>query len=273
MAKLDGTNGLIQQYDYQVLTTAFTYTFASGTQTLVINPAGTLATGTITMPVAPADGMSITIESTQTITAITVQGNTGQSIVGAPTQILPNQPVSFIYRVTNTTWYPLAGAGAVAPLVSGTAQNSTSGTSIDFTSIPSWVKRITMVFNGVSVSTTQVMQIQLGTGGSPTTSGYVASAGIFVTGNVTVANSLTTGFAFNTTGGGGGTQTYSGLATFVLISGNTWICSAQVTDTTNVRMGFGGGTVSLAGTLNMVRLTTIGGTDTFDAGSVNIMYE
>jgi len=158
-------------------------------------------------------------------------------------------------------------------ITSGTAVASTSGTSIDFTSIPSWVKRITMVFNGVSVSGTQVMQIQLGTGGSPTTSGYAASAGVFVTSNVTIANSLTTGFAFNTTGGGGGTQTYSGLATFVLISGNIWICSAQVTDTTNVRMGFGGGTVSLAGTLNMVRLTTIGGTDTFDAGSVNILYE
>ena len=69
MAKLDGTNGLIQQYDYQVLTTGFSYTFAAGTQVLVINPAGTLATGTITMPAAPADGMTITFSSTQTITA------------------------------------------------------------------------------------------------------------------------------------------------------------------------------------------------------------
>ena len=67
MAKLDGTNGLIQQYDYQVLTTAFSYTFAAGTQTLIINPAGTLATGTVTMPAAPADGMVITVESTQII--------------------------------------------------------------------------------------------------------------------------------------------------------------------------------------------------------------
>lgn len=272
--KIDGTNGLLQSYDYQVLTTGFTYTFAAGTQVLVAVPAGTLATGTITMPSAPADGMVITIQSSQQITALTLNANTGQSIVGTAVQISPNAPLSWVYRLTNTTWYPFAGeAGRASSVVTGTSVATTSGTSIDFTSIPSWVKRITMVLNGVSGSGTQVMQIQLGTGGSPTTSGYAASAGIYVTGNITSANSLTTGFAFNTTGGGGGTQTWSGLVTFVLISGNTWICSAQVTDTTNVRMGSGGGTVSLAGALNIVRLTTIGGTDTFDAGSVNILYE
>jgi hypothetical protein len=133
MAKLDGTNGLLQQYDYQVLTTAFTYTFASGTQTLVINPAGTLATGTITMPAAPADGMVITIESTQAITALTVQGNTGQSLVGAPARIYPNQPESFIYRVTNTTWYPYSTArSAVLQVVQATSTAQTSTTSTSF---------------------------------------------------------------------------------------------------------------------------------------------
>lgn len=158
-------------------------------------------------------------------------------------------------------------------ITSGTAVASTSGTNIDFTSIPSWVKRITLILNGVSVNGTQVMQVQLGTGGSPTTSGYSAAAGIFVTGNITSANSLTTGFAFNTTGGGAATQTWSGLVTLVLITGNTWVCSAQVTDTTGVRMGRGGGVISLSGVLDTVRLTTIGGTNTFDAGSINIFYE
>jgi hypothetical protein len=106
MAKLDGTNGLIQQYDYQVLTTAFTYTFASGTQTLVINPAGTLATGTITMPAAPADGMVIWITTTKQIVALTMNGNTGQTLTSGVTSLAPNQAVAYIYRVTNTTWYP-----------------------------------------------------------------------------------------------------------------------------------------------------------------------
>jgi hypothetical protein len=106
MAKLDGTNGLIQQYDYQVLTTGFSYTFASGTQTLVANPAGTLATGTITMPAAPADGMVIWITTTQQIVALTVNGNTGQTVVSKVTSLAPNQAVAYLYRSSNTTWYP-----------------------------------------------------------------------------------------------------------------------------------------------------------------------
>ena len=166
-----------------------------------------------------------------------------------------------------------ASRAQIQRIAQGTAVASTSGTSITFSSIPSWVKRITMVLSGVSVTGTQVMQVQLGTGGVATTSGYAASAGVFVTTNVTVANSLTTGFAFNTTGGGGANQTWSGLVNLVLLTGNTWVCSAQVTETTNVRMGSGGGVISLAGVLDTLRLTTIGGTDTFDAGSVNILYE
>ena len=130
MAKLDGTNGLIQQYDYQVLTTAFSYTFAAGTQTLIINPAGTLATGTITMPAAPADGMVITVESTQIITALTLSGNTGQSIVGVPATLFPNQPLSYVYRLSNTTWYPFSVArSAVLQVVQGTTSTYISTTS------------------------------------------------------------------------------------------------------------------------------------------------
>jgi hypothetical protein len=106
MAKLDGTNGLIQQYDYQVLTTAFSYTFAAGTQTLIINPAGTLATGTVTMPAAPADGMVIWVTTTKQIVALTINGNTGQTLTSGVTSLAPNQAVAYLYRSSNTTWYP-----------------------------------------------------------------------------------------------------------------------------------------------------------------------
>ena len=104
-AVLSGTNGLLQSYDYQVLTTGFTYTFAAGTQVLVINPAGTLATGTITMPASPADGMTIRFSSSQIITALTVSANTGQSIVSAVTTLAAGSGAAYIYRLANTTWY------------------------------------------------------------------------------------------------------------------------------------------------------------------------
>lgn len=127
-AKIDGTNGLIQQYDYQVLTTAFTYTFAAGTQVLVMNPAATLATGTITFPASPADGMTVTFSSTQQITALTLAGN-GKTIVSAVTGMLANQATSYVYRLSNTSWYPLLSGVNSAPTFNANT-NITTGQSL-----------------------------------------------------------------------------------------------------------------------------------------------
>ena len=105
-AVLSGTNGLLQSYDYQVPTTGFSYTFAAGVQTLILNPAGTLATGTITMPASPSDGMTITFTSSQQITALTLNGNTGQTVVGAVTFLPAKAGVTYVYRTTGASWYP-----------------------------------------------------------------------------------------------------------------------------------------------------------------------
>ena len=267
--KIDGTNGLLQSYDYQVLTTGFSYTFAAGTQVLVAVPAGTLATGTVTMPSAPADGMVITIQSSQQITALTLNGNTGQSIVGNAVQISPNAPLSWVYRLTNTTWYPFAGgAGRASNVVTGTSVASTSGTSIDFTSIPSWTKRITVMFNGVSTSGTSNLQVQLGTSGGVQTTSYTSGAW---TSNTTNANS-TTGFLVSAQTAAA--YVLDGLVTICLLNSATglWVYSSVGSVYTNGSQ-VGGGNKTLSGTLDRVRITTVNGTDTFDAGSVNILYE
>jgi hypothetical protein len=132
-AKLDGTNGLLQQYDFQTPTTGFSYTFAAGTQVLVMNPAGTLATGTITMPSSPADGMTITFSSTEQITALTLSGNTGQTIGGTQVTLLPaNSAVQFVYRLSNTTWYRITSSAigniGTAPLYAARAWVNFNGT-------------------------------------------------------------------------------------------------------------------------------------------------
>jgi hypothetical protein len=274
-AKIDGTNGLLQNYDYQVLTTAFSYTFAAGTQILVINPAGTLATGTITMPAAPADGMTITFSSTQTITALTVNANTGQSIVSAPTVLPARQAGAYIYRLSNTTWYPYESVPTnvpVAPaggsiITSGTAVASTSGTSIEFTALPSWIKRITVLFNGVSTNSSSIPIIQLGTGATPTytTTGY-SGAG---TSNATIA-AQTTGFA--TGGAGGATYVRSGSFLIQNVSGNIWVFNGALGDPSAL-VHYGGGGITLGAALTAVRITNVVGTDVFDAGSINIFYE
>jgi hypothetical protein len=267
---INGTNGLIQAYDYQVLTTGFSYTFAAGTQVLVINPAGTLATGTITMPAAPSDGMTITVESTQQVTALTMSGN-GGTVVGAAVQLIPNQPLSWVYRSTGTTWYPFSGgAGRASDLVSGTSQASTSGTSIDFTGIPSWVKRVTVMFNGVSTNGTSNYQIQIGSG-SVTTTGYLSVSSVNAVSSVG-STAFTTGFGIQN-GATAATTVNQGAVTIYLLSGNVYVANGLVSNSDVARTVNTAGSITLGGALDRVRITTVNGTDTFDAGSINILYE
>jgi hypothetical protein len=270
--KIDGTNGLLQSYDYQVLTTGFTYTFAAGTQVLVAVPAATLATGTITMPSAPGDGMVITIQSSQQITALTLNGNTGQSIVGTAVQIVPNQPLSWVYRLANTTWYPFAGgAGRASTVVIGTAVASTSGTSIDYTSIPSWVKRITVMLSGVSTNGTSAVTLQIGDSGGIETSGYLGTNGR--TGAGTAGANNSTGFLLEDSGASSIVRQGSVVLTLLDPSAYTWTANGAIGRSDSANIYLQGGAKSLSATLDRVRLTTSGGTDTFDAGSVNILFE
>ena len=268
--KIDGNNGVLQSYDYQVLTTAFSYTFATGITTLIIQPAGTLATGTITMPASPADGMVVTFSSTQQITALTVAANTGQTINGNSVQAIPNQPLSWVYRLTNTTWYAMAGGAARATaVVSGTSVASTSGTSIDFTGLPSWVKKITVMFSGVSTNGSSIIQLQLGDSGGFETTGYTSGAWLS---NTTNANS-TTGLIIS--GIGSSTYLFDGNMTVCLVdsSTNKWSFSSIMSGSLSGINSMGGGSKSLSATLDRVRITTVNGTDTFDAGTINILYE
>ena len=155
-----------------------------------------------------------------------------------------------------------------------TAVASTSGTSIDFTGIPSWVKRVTVMFQGVSTNSTSIPQIQLGVSGTPETTGYLSIvANVQTTVNTTRGVTATTGFYL--VHSGNAANVINGAVTFSNLSGNIWVCSGSIYESGTV--GFDGlsGIKSLAGVLNMVRITTVGSppTDTFDAGSVNILYE
>ena len=183
-----------------------------------------------------------------------------------------NEPTT----ASNFTQTLPAGTGSVvvsginSAITAGTAVASTSGTSIDFTSIPSWVKRITVMLNGVSLSGSAYLRIQIGTGGTPTTTGYVSHSGIIAT---TATNSI---------GATAGLDLFGTSATIALygairwqnVSGNIWVAEGTTANsggTALVQTSASG--VTLSGTLNMVRITSSNGTDTFDAGSINILYE
>jgi len=176
---------------------------------------------------------------------------------------------------TQTLTNKTLGSGLVAGasyLTSGTAVASTSGTSIDFTSIPSWVKRITVMFQGVSLSGTSSYLIQLGAG-SVTTSGYLGYYSYQENGGTPAASTSTAGFQVYENNA---SNLRYGTARLVNISGNNWICDGVFlgTSSSSVSAYFTtGGSIALSGTLDRVRITTVNGTDTFDAGSINILWE
>ena len=154
-------------------------------------------------------------------------------------------------------------------ITSGTAVTA-SGTSVDFTGIPSTAKRITVMFDQVSTNGTSNMQIQLGTSSGIQATSYNAAWSYNGPGNSGAA--ITTGFGiFHNSAG----DNKSGSVSFILFNNNIWV-------------GFGGfanlgaqpgytmftsGSKSLGATLDRVRITTVNGTDTFDAGTINIMWE
>ena len=182
---------------------------------------------------------------------------------GLGASISPTTAGNTIFSTDGTNW------SSTAKIVRGTAVATTSGTAVDFTSIPSWVKRITLMLQGVSLSGTANILFQLGTGGTPTTTGYVSGASSIGSGS-TSSISSTSGIPIYLASAA---VSVSGSISFFNLSSNIWTASgisgyggATGTDTS-------GGHVSLGGVLNIVRITTTNGTDTFDAGSVNILYE
>lgn len=162
-----------------------------------------------------------------------------------------------------------AVTGTLAPVVSGTAVASTSGTSIDFTSIPSWVKRITVMFSGVSTNGSSPRLIRLGTSSGFVTTGY-ASGGAF-TGPTSGGAARTNGLALD--GGTDANATSHGHAIITNVTGNTWTQSFCFGQSDNGYANIGGGSITLSDTLTQVRITTVNGTDTFDAGTINILFE
>lgn len=159
-------------------------------------------------------------------------------------------------------------------IVRATAVASTSGTSVDFTGIPAWVKKITVMFNAVSLSGNSTFRIQLGTGSTTyTTSGYV-TFGITFGASSLGAGTDTGGFPIGQNQTAGGVTTYGGNCMITNVTGNVWSYMAMCGGSSTTNGGLlGGGSVSLGAVLTAVRVTTINGTDTFDAGSINILYE
>ena len=216
--------------------------------------------------------------ASQTVSAAITATNatTATNIAGGSAGTIPYQSASGTTAMlaAGTAGQSLISGGAGAPtwggLTQATAQAATSGTSIDFTGIPNWAKRITITLVNVSTNGTSLPMIRIGSG-SVSTSGYICQLAAILGGNITSLTTATDGFRFN--GSSLAVGTILGTAVLTLTSSNTWTYSANVADTGDNRVLLTNGNITLGGALDRVRLTTVNGTDTFDAGSINIMYE
>ena len=191
-----------------------------------------------------------------------------QSGTGTITIVPPATNTDRTLTLPDETGTLVTTASVPNPLTSGTAVATTSGTSIDFTGIPSWVKRITVMFNGVSTNGGSIIQVQIGDSGGVETTSYFSGAW---TANSTNTNA-TTGFIIH--GVNFGARVWDGSYTLVSQDAtNTWVSTGMCNSLNDNAQSIGMGRKQLSATLDRIRLTTVNGTDTFDAGSINIMYE
>lgn len=161
-------------------------------------------------------------------------------------------------------------AAAPAGIESATAVTA-SGTSVDFTGIPSWVKRVTVMFDQISTNGTSPYIVQIGDSGGVETSGYTGSVASAENASATVAQTVASGFGL--IAAVGAATTASGVLTLVRMGSLLWAASGTAGLSNGAVAASTGGSKSLTGSLDRVRLTTIGGVDTFDTGNVNVLYE
>lgn len=172
---------------------------------------------------------------------------------------------------TNGMTLPGANTGVqLGSLTSGTSKPTTSGTTVQFTEIPSWVQRITMCFAGISAAAGATVFFRIGTGGTLGTTGYTMVVSSVQNGASPSLSSQTDaiGYVYLTAAA----SVASGIVTLVKQSGNTWVATLSASRTGNETvLQLCTGSITLAGTLDIVGISL--SASTFDAGSINILYE
>jgi hypothetical protein len=226
------------------------------------------ANGNITMS-AVGNANILVVTGTGVVTSrLTVGAGTGGNVTGA--NVIGANTGNFSANVTASYFLgngsQLTGIG----ITSGTVQNA-SGTSVTFTGIPSGVKRITVILQNISTNGSSIPIIRVGTSGGFVSTSYSGSASSYGGTLGGTATAFTTGFG--TAGGVIASSVLSGIMTIVNISGTIWVYSFTGAFADATYTATGAGRVDAGGTANSISLTTVNGTDTFDAGSVNILYE
>jgi len=165
-----------------------------------------------------------------------------------------------------------AGTDFIVGTTLGAEVTTTSGTTAAITGIPSGVKKITIMFEGVSTDGTEQFLLQLGDAGGVETSSYISTSARHPTAADTEYATDTNGFVL--TGSNSAGSVYSGIVTLYLkdAANNTWILSSILSGGSTT-LNTATGSKSLSAEITQLLLTTDGTPDTFDAGSIAIQYE
>lgn len=226
-------------------------------------PANILAATGFASAVAGSSFLFTIINTTGLAVTLVANGNT---LVG--NNVITNGSATWRVRMTGAGAVSVVRLDGAAAISLGTAVATTSGTAIDFTGIPAAVKRLSLMFSGVSSNGTSGLIVQLGSGAIATT-GYLSS-GFRSNGSAVANGNATTGLLVDL--GIAATDLRNGIIHINLLTGNTWVSSSLIGLDTG-QSGMATGRIVLAGALDRLRITTISGTDTFDAGSVNLSWE
>jgi hypothetical protein len=245
--------------------------YASGTTALA--KLSDVATGNVLISggvgVAPSYGK---VGLTTHVSGTLPIANGGTNSTATPTAggVIYGSGTAYAVTAAGTTGQVLTSAGAGTPTWSavnsitvGTAVATTSGTSVTITGIPATAKRITVLFNNVSTNGTSNVILQIGNTSVETT-GYT-SEGYY---NFSAATAYTTGFGIQF-----GTASFgrNGRVVLNFMGSNTWVADVSILANSNISYGTGIKTTSAA--VDRIRITTVGGVDTFNAGLINILYE
>jgi len=179
---------------------------------------------------------------------------------------------NIVLNTDGSTTIPTLSATTIQGTIkSGTAVASTSGTAIDFTGIPSWVKRVTVMFSGVSTNGTSNYLIQLGDSGGIENTGYAGYAKRLTSTGLSTSSQVTSGFVL--TNSASAAALYIGQTVLTTLGSNVWVMTSTIWQSNNDDLNLGGSAKTLSDTLTQLRITTVNGTDTFDAGSLNLLLE
>lgn len=269
---------------------------ASFSGTLAVTGAATFSS-TLTASVAPTLGghltnktyvdaqnaLKLSLAGGTMTGAITLAGNPSGALDAAPKQYVDSAK-STIDAYTITAGSGLSGGGAIngsptlsitsggvtpaklsQPFTSATAQTA-NAVNIDFTGIPSWVKRITVSFSSVATSTgtSTYPLIQIGSSAGFETTGYLSGSIEIGLGG----RQFTSGFGINS----GSVNAFSGHIVLTNVTGNTWAISGTTIRYSDTTGHISTGTKTLSGTIDRLRVTT-SNSAAYSSGTINVFYE